>query len=77
MRIQAPLRWAAHALRACEIGGDPFLVAFDDQGFAEVTPAQATHLIQHCQLDIQIMTEPEAVAAPKPAKRAKSHPQEG
>ena len=69
--IQAPLAWANRSLSACEVGGDPFVVAFDAQAQATVTARQAAHLVAFPGLGLHIVPETLAPAPePKPKKTA-------
>ena len=69
--IQAPLAWANRSLSACEVGGDPFVVAFDAQAQATVTARQAAHLVGFPGLDLHIIPEaPTPTPEPKPKKSA-------
>jgi len=72
MRLQAPWEWAGRTLAACELGGDPFVVAFDAQAQAEVSPRQADHLLRYSGLPLTVVPEvAESVAPERPKKAAK------
>ena len=69
--LQAPLAWANRSLSACEVGGDPFVVAFDAQAQATVTASQAAHLVGFPGLALHIVPETQTpTPEPKPKKSA-------
>lgn len=53
MRIAAPPEWADRTLSACEVGGDPFRVAFDSRAEADVTESQFHHLVTFSGIALQ------------------------
>lgn len=57
MRIAAPPEWADRTLSACEVGGDPFRVAFDSLAQAEITRSQYDHLVQFSGIALAIVEE--------------------
>ena len=76
MRLQAPILWAGRQLAACEVGGDPFVVSFDDQAqTGPLSPGQARHLRQYSGIPLTVVPEASVAATEGtigPARRSAS-----